>query len=272
MNIVGNLSDKPLPPIEPGRKMQSEEAKKYVDGIYERTYKKWDERVNNSWFMRELSTGKLPKEAIQLFWLNYYGFVSEINNIIASVYQKHQGFFKRHSTLNAAFASKIAEELIYPKPPGHILIVLEQGKTFGLTEDQMVNYPMLTECRALLDWHRGLLYEGTIVEFWAALADEEPVGLWAKKFREALMKNYNFKVDQTKYFKTHEEADLETHSHIEDNAMPHGEFNRVVLQKLLENGEAYFRPGYSAEYCALTSVDAFGLYLDGIEKHFRMCP
>jgi len=50
------------------------------------------------------------------------------------------GFFKRHLDLLALFAEKIADELIHPRPPGHVLIVWQQGEVFGLTREQMINY------------------------------------------------------------------------------------------------------------------------------------
>ena len=39
--------------------------------------------------------------------------------------------------------------------------------------------------------------------------------------------------------------------------MGHGSFRRMVLERLLEDG-AELRPGYSLEYCAMTSVDLYG--------------
>ena len=118
--------------------------------------------------------------------------------------------------------------------------------------------------RGLPHRHWRLLYEGTIVEFWAALA----CCSMGKKFREALMKNYNFKVDQTKYFKTHEEADLETLSHFEDNANATREIQSHGTPEAARKRGGLLSSA-SPEYCALTSVDGFGLYLDGNEKHFE---
>jgi hypothetical protein len=60
--------------------------------------------------------------------------------------------------------------------------------------------------------------------------------------------------DEATYFSTHEEADLKEH---EGGVMGHGTFRRMVLERLLEDG-AELRPGYSLEYCAMTSVDLYG--------------
>jgi hypothetical protein len=43
--------------------------------------------------------------------------------------------------------------------------------------------------------------------------------------------------------------------------MGHGSFRRLVLQRLLQDGMAQTRPGYTLEYCALTAVDLHGAIL-----------
>jgi len=43
--------------------------------------------------------------------------------------------------------------------------------------------------------------------------------------------------------------------------MGHGSFRRLVLQRLLEDGMADVRPGYSLEYCALSAIDLHGVIL-----------
>ena len=43
--------------------------------------------------------------------------------------------------------------------------------------------------------------------------------------------------------------------------MGHGSFRRMVLQRLLEDGMAEVRPGYSLEYCGMTAVDLHGAIL-----------
>jgi hypothetical protein len=78
-----------------------------------------------------------------------------------------------------------------------------------------------------------------------------------------LLSKYGLKEDQVPYFVTHEEADLEEH----EGVMGHGEFNRAVLQRILQEGRADFRPGFSLEYAALTSVDLFALFLEGVYRH-----
>ena len=255
--------------LELGKKMSREEAKTLVDGLYRKTLARWDERVNRGAFMQELTKGTLPMDTIRLFWKNWAYFVFEINNIVACTYQRHIGFFKRHWDLLTAFSDKVADEYIHPEPPGHVQIVMAQSKVFGVPDDEVIGCQMLAECRGILEFKRGLLYEGTMLEWWSAMATEEPIGYWAREWRKALMENYGLNLDQVQYFRTHEEADLEEHA---EGVMGHGEFNRVVLQRLLEGGEVAMRPGFTLEYSPLTAVDFYGLFFDGAYQHSRNKP
>jgi len=237
--------------------MSEEEAKERVARLFELTMAECDRRITQSRFMTELKAGTLPPAALQTFWLNWHGFVFEINNFIQVAYQRHLGFFKEHLDLFAVFADKVADELIHPKAPGHLLTVWKQGEIFGLTMDEMINNEMLPECRAQLEWHRGLLYEGTLLEFWTAIVYEEYIGHWSKAFREGL-EGMGYESQRAPYFHTHEEADLQEH----DGVMGHGEFNREVIARLYQTGNTQTRPGFSAEYCALTGPYYMGMFVD----------
>src|ERR1041384_1285777 len=194
-------------------------------------------------FHTELANGTLPMEAIKVFWQNWYGFVAEINNFQGVAYQRPLPFFKRHPDLQKHFANHVADEMIHPTPPGHMQIVLEQGRNFGLTDDEMIEYEMLPECRAFLEYYRGVLYEGTMAEWWAAFCVEEAVGHWAKFFGKALRQAYKIPEEKIVYFRVHAEADLEEH----DGVMAHAGLDWMVLQKLLEEGGAERSEGQTSE-------------------------
>jgi len=234
-----------------------EEARGLVDRLYEQMLARGEEKVTRGRFMTRLAEGRLSQESLKTFWLNWHRFVSEVNNFAQCAYQRHLGFFLQHLDLMAPLAGKVADELIHPRAPGHLLLVWRQGEIFGLTQKEMIAYPMLPECRGLLDWIRGLLYEGTMAEFWASFAAEEYVGHWARAFRLGLNR-MGYTDDKLVYFSTHEEADLEEH----EGVMGHGELNRAVLRRLLTTGNASFRPGFSLEYCATTSIDLYALFID----------
>ena len=239
-----------------GVKMSPNEAKAHVDGINQKVIQRWDERVTKAQFMTQFAEGKLPLSAIKLFFKNWGNFTVEINTLIAASYHKHIGFFKRHSDLLGPLGAKIADEFMHPKPPGHVLVMLQTADALGLTKDQILREPMLPEARAILDFKRCLLWEGTVAEWWFSMLTEEPIGHWAAAWFKTLTTKYGFNAQQAVYFSTHEEADLKEH---DDGVMGHGSFNRMVMQRILEDGYADTREGYNLEYCALAAVDLYGV-------------
>jgi pyrroloquinoline quinone (PQQ) biosynthesis protein C len=239
-----------------GVKMSADEAKAYVDGVNNKVLQRWDERVTQGPFMTPFLEGRLPLSAIKLFFKNWGNFTVEINTLIAASYHKHIGFFKRHADLLGPLGAKIADEFIHPKPPGHVLVMLQTAEALGLTKDQILREPMLPEARAILDFKRCLLWEGTVAEWWFSMLTEEPIGHWAASWFKTLTTRYGLNPQQAIYFSTHEEADLKEH---DDGVMGHGSFNRMVMQRILEDGYADFREGYNLEYCATAAVDLYGV-------------
>jgi pyrroloquinoline quinone (PQQ) biosynthesis protein C len=239
------------------QRMSSGEAHTQVNEHYKKVAKRWKERVTDAPFMHKLRSGELSRAALQIFFKNWGAYTIEINTLEAASYHKHIAFFRKHRDLMAPMAQKLADELIHPKPPGHVHVVVETAKALGITEDEIFVAPMLAEFRAKIDFKRAILWEGTVAEFYAAGATEEQTGYWSADFYKALTTHYGLTREQAVYFSTHEEADLKEH----DGVMGHGSFRRMVLQRLLEDGMAEVRPGYSLEYCGLTAVDLHGVIL-----------
>jgi len=238
--------------------MSSTQAKAYVDELYNKVARRWQERVTDSPFMKQLTSGSLPKTAFRIFFKNWGAYTIEINTLEAASYHRHIAFFRKHRDLMTAMADKLADELIHPKPPGHIHVVLETAKALGITEEEVYLSPMLAEFRAKIDFFRAIVWEGTVAEFYAAGATEEQFGYWAGELFRALTTHYGLTPEGAVYFSLHEEADLKEH---EGGVMGHGSFRRLVLQRLLEDGMADVRPGYSLEYCALSAIDLHGVIL-----------
>src|SRR5690242_21965466 len=101
--------------------------------------------------MEKLRAGTLPRAALRLFFENWAAYTIEINTLEAASYHKHIHFFRKHRDLMAAMAEKLADELIHPKPPGHIHVVVETAKALGISEDEVVVSPMLATFRAKID-------------------------------------------------------------------------------------------------------------------------
>jgi len=215
--------------------------------------------------MRDLSAGTLPMDTIRLFWRHWYSYPVEINNFHLITYQRHMGFLTRHPELLAPYVGKLSDELVNPKIPGHIQVLVEQGEVFGVSREEMVDCEVYPECRALTEFARGLVYEGTMIEWWGRSLNEEMYGHWSRQWRTALREKYGFKDSQLTYFKVHEEADLEEH----EGLMAHGQVARLVFEKLLEDGLVWTRPGWSPEYACLTNADYVAMFHDGIYKHAK---
>lgn len=237
--------------------MDDKEAKEQVDQLYRKVRQRWKERVTEGPFMRALAAGKLSRDALRVFFKNWGSYTIEINTVEAASYHKHIAFFRKHRDLMGPMAQKLADELIHPKPPGHVHVVLETARALDIQDDEIFLAPMLAEFRAKLDFKRSILWEGTVAEFYSAGATEEQTGYWSAEFFKALTGHYGLTREQAVYFSTHEEADLKEH----DGVMGHGSFRRLVLQRLLQDGMAQTRPGYTLEYCALTAVDLHGTIL-----------
>ena len=136
---------------------------------------------------------------------------------------------------------------------------MQTAKALGLAEEEIFNQPMMPEFRGKLDFKRALLYEGTIAEWYASSCTEERTGHWAGQWFRALTAHYGLSEEEAVYFSTHHEADLVEH---EQGVMGHGKFNRIVLQRLIEDGLAEERFTYGMEYCALASVHLHALLLN----------
>ena len=244
--------------IRLGQIMSPSEAKATVDELYRKVADQWDKRVNATPFMRQLVDGKLPRTTLQVFFRNWGAYTIEVNTLVAATYHKHLTFFKKHRDLMGPMGEKIADEFIHPKPPGHFLVMLQTAKALGLTEEEVFSHSMFSEFRGKIDFLRGILYEGTVAEWYASITTEEQIGRWSAVCYKALTEHYGFTREQATYFATHVEADLEEH---EEGVLAHASFNRAVLQRLLETGMADERYTYGLEYCAMTSVDLHGTML-----------
>jgi len=249
-----------------GNKLSPEEADAVIAELRAVLLDLVDRWLLKGRFHRELAQGTLPTQAIKVFWQNWYGFVAEINNLHGCAYQRHLPFFKRHPELQGHFANHVADEMIHPKPPGHIRIVLEQGRIFGLKDEEMIDYEMLPECRAFLEYYRGTLYEGTMAEWWASFCVEEGVGHWARFFGTALRKAYHMTDKQVVYFTVHSEADLEVH---EGDIMGHADLDWLVLKTILQEGRADTRPGSSLEYCLRMGTAYFAWFFEGVYQFIK---
>jgi pyrroloquinoline quinone (PQQ) biosynthesis protein C len=158
------------------------------------------------------------------------------------------------------FASKLVDEFGKPEPPGHILILVRTGQALGLTEREVLDCQQLPAARALGDFHKVVVWDGALQDYWASVVWEEAMGYFAQDWREALMKKYKLDLSQVVYYTTHYEADLKEH----EGTASHASIVRGVLEYMLEHGYVDERTGYGLEYCAVTPCDLNGVMLQGV--------
>jgi pyrroloquinoline quinone (PQQ) biosynthesis protein C len=245
-------------PREPraGEKLSAQEAKAYVDYLYSTLYKAWQEKIHKGPFMMQLRAGTLPLPVIRQFFKNWGHFSLEVNGLNAVSYYTHLPFFVRNFELLGPFCAKIADELISPKAPGHVLVLLQTAEVMGLSRKEMLEDPYLPAARAINDFCHKVFIDGSIAELWGLHVFEESLSHWSGEWYTALTAKYGFTKEQAIYFSTHEEADMDTHKlgTGAEEALGHGAFNRTVLERVLQDG-VEFRLGYTMEYCALTMVE-----------------
>ena len=161
--------------------MSAKEADALVVDLTKKVYDRWAQVVETTPFMKELVAGTLPKKTIQEFYRNWASFVPTINSCYTTQFYKHLWFFVSNIDLMKPYTEKVLDEFGHPEPPGHIHILLSTGHALGLTNEQMLQTPMLSSARALTDFHRTLVNDGLIHEYWCSV-------LWERSFGETCLK------------------------------------------------------------------------------------
>jgi pyrroloquinoline quinone (PQQ) biosynthesis protein C len=245
-------------------KMSKKEVGPYLEDLQKRVEARWEKTVEKTRFMRELDSGKLPLKTIQVFYTNWGAFVPVINSLYTVQFYKHLAFFVSNVDLMETYTHKVLDEFGHPAPPGHIKILISSGEALGLTEEQILTQPMMPEARGLTDFHRTLVNDGPMHEYWASVLWEGAFGLSCLRWFKALTKHYKLTAEQADYFHKHHEAD--TMDHLGREA--HSSVTKHVLRRILTEGIVE-RPGYPFEYCAMTPVDLYCQMLDAVYDKAR---
>lgn len=243
--------------------MNSIEAKAYVDNLYRELHLHWERKISQGPFMTQLREGRLPLPCARRFFKDWGLFSVEVVALNAVSYYVHLPFFISNYDLLPSFTEKIAEELISPKPPGHTLILLETAEALGLSRQEVLEQPASAAGRAISDYCRRIFQDGSIIELWGMHVYEETLGHWSNQWAEALVSHYGLSKEQAVYFTAHAEADLVQH----DGRMGHGPLNRMILQRILEQGLTAKKLGYDPKYCAFTMVDLQSLMENNAIEH-----
>ena len=132
--------------------------------------------------MTRLRDGTLPLPCLRRFFKDWGLFSIEVVALNAVSYYVHLPFFVENFDLLAPLCDKVAEELISPKPPGHILILLETAKRIGPSQRRNVRATGVGAGRAISDYCRRVFQDGSIIELWGAHVYEETLGHWSKQW------------------------------------------------------------------------------------------
>ena len=138
-------------------------------------FRSWKEKIQSGPFMTQLRAGKLPMPVIRQFFKNWGRFSLEVNGLNAVSYYIHLPFFVHNFDLLGPFCAKIADELISPKAPGHVLVLVKTAERMGLTRQEVLEDPFLPEARAINDFCHKIFIDGSIVELWGR-SEERRVG------------------------------------------------------------------------------------------------
>lgn len=240
-------------------KMSENEVGPYLEDLQSKLEARWNATVEQTRFMTELEGGKLPMKTIQAFYSNWGAFVPVINSLYTVQFYKHLAFFVSNVDLMETYTHKVLDEFGHPAPPGHIKILISSGEALGLTQSQILTQPMTPEARSLTDFHRTLVNDGLMYEYWASVLWERAFGYSCMRWFNALTTHYGLSAEQADYFHKHHEAD--TMDHLGREA--HSSVTKLVLKRILTEGIVE-RSGYPFEYCTMTPVDLYAQMLNAV--------
>jgi pyrroloquinoline quinone (PQQ) biosynthesis protein C len=239
-------------------KMTAQEAKQKAEAIRKVILDTYHREVQPSPFFNDLRAGKLSEARLKGWITNWYSFALEVNTGMATVYHQFVGFFKRHPDLENRIAQKIGEEFTTPAIGGHARMLPILGKAIGVSADEMIECELIPEARGLVDFFVRSWIDIPLAECFAVHMEEEIFGFISRDFQQSLPK-YGVAQEDMKYFRIHEEADLD-----ED----HGGTNQAILEVALQEGYGNERAGWPLEYCGKIAVQMIGNFYDGVYRRF----
>jgi pyrroloquinoline quinone (PQQ) biosynthesis protein C len=227
----------------------------------------FDEKVTNHSFVRDMRLGILPLRAIKEFLISYYNFIRDFTPLVAGLLYRFHPFLKRHPEIERTLAGLVVEE-IKPGAGGHMKMFDDLLGHSGLTPKQAIEWDLIPEARAYVDFTVRIAREAPWVELWSWFLIEEPYGRdLMPAFFGALNEHYGFRPEQLEYFRVHHEADTQDH----EESMAHGEMNKLFLRTALEEGYVEERPGWGMERSTRLGCDMFSLLFSGHYKRTVTC-
>lgn len=240
-------------------KLTPTEAQEKVRALRQIVLDTYHSEIENLPFFTELRAGTLSRKRLRAWATNWYAFALEVNTGMATVYHQFVGFFKRHPECEDLIAQKIGEEFTTPALGGHARMLTHLGRSLGVEPREMIEAELIPEARGLVDFFVRSWIDIPLAECFAIHLEEEIFGYISRDFRSSLPVHYGLGLEDIKYFRVHEEADL---------SEAHGGTNQVILQKALEDGYGNERAGWPLEYCARISVEMMANFYDGVYRRY----
>jgi pyrroloquinoline quinone (PQQ) biosynthesis protein C len=239
-------------------KLTAQEAKQKAEAIRKIILDTYHNEVKPSPFFSELRAGTLSRKRLQAWIKNWYAFALEVNTGMATSYHQFVGFFKRHPDLENRIAQKIGEEFTTPAIGGHARMLPILGEALGVRPEEMIECELIPEARGLVDFFVRSWIDIPLAECYAVHMEEEIFGFISQDFRQSLPK-YGLTAEDMKYFRVHEEADLDEE---------HGGTNQAILEVALQEGYGNERAGWPLEYCGRIAVQMIGNFYDGVYRRY----
>lgn len=240
-----------------------------VERIHALLWERYRKRILEHPMMKELAQGKLPMEVIRGFVKNFHAFVLGVNTAVRTLYKRELETFQHNPQLEDAFIVKATDEFCFPGPGGHIRPLEHFAAKVGVAREELVHCCLLPGALAYIDGVTSILAHSPnvpLAEIRAISLHEEPFGAFCKMWYDALTTHYGISAQDADYFYVHYKHDLFEHG----GAMAHGEYNKMVLRRLLESDTApKERKGWGIETCALLGVELFALLIDDVYETYH---
>ena len=226
-------------PVAEHIKMTAQEAKQKAEGIRKVILDTYHNEVKPSPFFSELRAGTLSRKRLQGWIRNWYAFALEVNTGMATLYHQFVGFFDDTPIWKIALHKRSARSSRRRRSEATPACCRFFGKALGVREEEMIECELIPEARGLVDFFVRSWIDIPLAECYAVHMEEEIFGFISQDFRQSLPK-YGLTNEDMKYFRVHEEADLDEE---------HGGTNQAILETALQEGYGNERAGWPLEYC-----------------------
>lgn len=261
-----------MEPAELATESRTLTTEERIERAYAEMHERYRKRIFEHPMMKELRAGTLPMEVIRGFVKQFHAFVLGVNTSVRTLYKRELENFKNSPSQEQAFIEKARDEFCCPGPGGHIRTLERFGAAVGLKREEIIQTRLLPGALAYMEAVTAAIAHSPdmpMLEVRAFSFHEEPFGEFAKIWYDAMTTHYGLSHHDAEYFDVHYKADLSEH----DGVMSHGDYNKMVLRKLLSN-ETYpkERKGWGFETCALLGVELFALLIDDVYEAYHPNP